>query len=450
MTARVLIIDDEDMFREDLALLLGDQGYECRTAANGRLGVEEATAFNPDVILCDIMMPEMGGVEALDHLVQRCPEACVLMITAHGTLETAVDTFRKGVSDYILKPLVLEDVLQKIERYMEHRRLAREVQVLRRALQREEGASPMVGQSAPIQRVFELIDKVAQTDSTVLIAGESGTGKELVAHAIHDQSASSEQAFVAVNCAALPEALMESELFGHVKGAFTGAQTDRPGLFEMADRGTLFMDEIAEMPLSLQAKLLRVIEQKEVRRLGGTRTVQVQPRIVAASSRDLKGEVEEGRFRQDLFYRLRVLEIPLPSLRERREDIPLLVEHFVHKYNDRLKKRFLGVDADSMRILMAYAWPGNVRELENTIERAMILANGEFLSVMDLHPDIAGSVQFPELQNNLRQAMRAYESELLRQVLRECSGNREEAARRLGINPSTLYRKMADLSIQED
>ncbi|MFT7692272.1 MAG: DNA-binding NtrC family response regulator [Candidatus Latescibacterota bacterium] len=448
MSPRVLIIDDEDLFREDLALLLADNSYECQTAVDGQQGIEKAAEFGPDIILCDIKMPVLGGIDALDHLVHLCPQACILMITANGTLDTAVEAFRKGASDYILKPLVLDDVLNKIAHYLEHRRLSIEVQILRREVQRADATFPIVGQSDSMRHVFELIDKMAQTDSTVLIGGESGTGKELVARAIHDRGPSNEQAFVAVNCAALPETLMESELFGHVKGAFTGAHEHRQGLFEMADGGTLFLDEITEMPPSLQAKLLRVIEQKEVRRLGDTRTIQVQPRIVAASNRDLKSEVASGQFRTDLFYRLRVLEITLPPLRERREDIPLLVDNFIRKYNAHLNKHCLGADADAMRILMIYSWPGNVRELENTIERAMILTSNEFLGVMDLHPDIAGAVQFPELQDDLRQAMRAYESEHIRHVLSECDGNREETARRLGVNPSTLYRKMNELAIQ--
>lgn len=449
METRILIIDDEEMFREDLALLLEDQGYVCRTAADGSAGIEAAKEFAPEVILCDIVMPGMGGVEALEELVRICPGSCVLMVTAHGTLETAVEAFRKGAFDYILKPLVLEDVFQKIARYVEYRRLAAEVQALRRELQREDRASGMVGKSSAIGRVFELIERVAQTASTVLVTGESGTGKELVARAIHEGSRARDRAFVAVNCAALPEALLESELFGHLKGAFTGAEEDRPGLFEIADRGTLFLDEIAEMPVGLQAKLLRAIEQKEVRRLGSGRMLRVNARILASTNRDLKAEVAEGRFREDLFYRLRVVEISLPPLRERREDIPLLVEHFIQKYNARLKKRFLGADAGAMRVLMAYGWPGNVRELENAVERAMILAEGDFLGVADLPPDIAGSVEFPELRDNLRDAVKAYEREHIRQVLNACGGNREAAARRLGINPSTLYRKMAELSVQE-
>jgi len=449
MASRVLIIDDEEMFREDLALLLTDRGYTCETAADGEQGVRVAAEFEPEVILCDIVMPRMGGVEAVGELVRICPEACVLMITAHGTMETAVEAFRKGATDYILKPIVLEDVLSKIERYLEHRHLRREVRALRRELQREEQTKSLIGKSAVMEALYRLIDKVAQTDSTVLITGESGTGKELVARAVHEGGESRERAFVAVNCASLPESLIESELFEHVKGAFTGANEDRVGLFEVAEGGTLFLDEITEMEVGVQAKLLRVIEQKEVRRLGGSRTVHVQTRVMASSNRDLKKAVQEGSFRVDLYFRLRVIEIDIPPLRERREDIPSLAEHFVQKYNAQLKKRFLGVDAEAMRILMLYSWPGNVRELENAIERAMILADGEFVSVVDLPPDVTSAVQFPKLQDDLRDAVRAYEREHIRQVLSSCGGNREETARRLGINPSTLYRKMTDLAVDE-
>lgn len=449
MSAKVLIIDDEDLFREDLAELFAGQGYECRTAADGNHGVAVAEEFGPDVVLCDVVMPGRSGIEVLEEIVRVCPESCVIMLTAYGTLETAVEAFREGASDYILKPFVLEDVLQKIVRYLQHRALLVEVRRLRRELSYQIGPIPLMGESELMRQVFAWIEKVSQTDSTVLLTGESGTGKELVARAIHEASTLREGPFVAVNCAALSPSLLENELFGHVKGAFTGADRDRPGLFEAAAGGTLFLDEISEMPLDLQAKLLRAIEQKEVVRVGSTRPICVKVRIIASSNRDLKRQVQGGKFRADLFFRIYVVEIHLPPLRERRKDIPLLVEHFIKKYNERLKKNFLGVDNEVMRILLAYPWPGNVRELENVIERAMILATGDFLGVGDLPPDITGSVQFPDLSDNLREAVKAYEREHIRQVLLSAGGNREEAARRLGVNPSTLYRKMAELSIQD-
>ena len=449
MDTRILIIDDEAMFREDLATLLTEEGYTCQTASDAEMGLEAARTYQPDVVLCDIVMPGLTGVEALASLVEICPSACIMMITAHGTLDTAVEAFRKGAYDYVLKPLVLEDVFRKIERFVEHRRLVDELRVLRRSIQPtgpEE--SGMVGDSPAFRRMIELVDRAADTDATVLIRGESGTGKELVARALHERSSRSNHTFVALNCAALPEHLMESELFGHKKGAFTGADSDREGLLEVANKGTLLLDEVTEMPLVLQAKLLRVVEQKEIRRLGDNRVTKVDTRFVASTNRDLKRAVEDGVFREDLLYRLRVMEIELPPLRERREDIPGLVTHFVKRLNREMKKQVLGGDAEVMRILMAYGWPGNIRELENAVERAMILTQDEYIGVRDLPPDLAGDVTAPEMSDNLRDAVRAYERAHIVQILAGCDGNREAAARKLGINPSTLYRKMADLQIE--
>lgn len=450
MGARVLIIDDEDLFREDLATLLVEEGYECRTSPDGQGSLRLVQEFGPDVVLCDIIMPGMGGVEVLEEIIRLRPETGVIMITAYGTLETAVEAFRKGACDYIMKPLIPEDVFRKIERYLEQKRLLREVCCLRRQIQQEAESYNLVGKSEPMQRILDLIGRVARTDSTVLVMGESGTGKEMVTRAIHRASHRCEGPFVVVNCASLPEHLMESELFGHVKGAFTGAYKDKPGFFELADRGTLFLDEVSEMPVHLQAKLLRAIEQKVVVRVGGTRSLRVDIRIVASTNRDLKSEVKRGRFREDLFFRLWVVEIALPPLREHRGDIPLLVEHFVKRYNALLKKNFLGIDPQALRVLLSYHWPGNVRELQNAIEKAMILAQGDSLGIEDFPRDIVGSAGFSDTSDNLRKAVNAYEQEHIRQALRTAGGNREETARRLGINPATLYRKLAAYGLTEE
>jgi two-component system response regulator PilR (NtrC family) len=392
-------------------------------------------------------MPGMSGIEALEQMVNICPESCFIMITAYGTIETAVEAFRKGASDYIMKPLIIEDVVNKIERYLEHRNMVAEVRRLRRLVHREEALERLLGDSKPMKQLHGLIESVSQTDSTVLLTGESGTGKELVARAIHERFATPGRPFMAVNCAAISEHLFESELFGHIKGAFTGADTDREGFFTAADGGTLFLDEVSEIPPALQAKLLRVIETKEVVAVGSTRGIPINARIISSTNQDLVELTEKGKFRQDLLYRLRVIEIRLPTLRERLEDIPLLAEHFVGVYNKRLKRNFLGLNNEAIRCLMAYPWPGNVRELENVIERAMILGRGEFINVEDLPIEVTGSDYSSGVSRNLKEAVKAFERGHISRVLKETGGNKEEAARRMGINPATLYRKLADLSI---
>lgn len=450
MGARVLIIDDEDLFREDLATLLRRNGHECKTAPNGDAGIDLASEFAPDVVLCDLVMPGKGGVETLNEIVRISPESSVIMITAYGTLESAVEAFRAGAVDYIMKPLLIEDVLQKIDRLTKYKRLAQEVKFLRRELSQNIESLAMVGQSKAMKDVLELITKVAATRSTVLVTGESGTGKELVARAIHDLSDPKEFSFVAISCAGIPENLLESELFGHVEGAFTGAIADKMGFFELASEGTLLLDEIGDMPLALQTKLLRVLEQREFFRVGQTKRIPLRARIIAATNKDLRRLAEEGNFREDLFFRIAVLEIHLPALRERREDIPLLVEHFINKFNGELKRKCVSVDNDAVRRLLSYSWPGNVRELRNVIERAMILSHEECITEADLPPEIADTFQSSECSDDLRSATRAYEKEYIRRTLAAAGGNKEEAARRLRVNPSTLYRKMSELGISSD
>ncbi len=450
MTAKVLIIDDEGLFREDFARLLRRRGCECRTAGDGAEGVALAEEFGPDVIFCDIVMPDKGGIEVLDAITRICPESCVIMLTAHGTLETAVAALEKGASDYIMKPPLMKEILQKIERFMEYKGLLQEVRFLRRELSQDLEHMQIVGQSDAMKAVFELIEKVAPTGSTVLITGESGTGKELVARAIHEMSGASEHPFIDINCAGIPEHLLESELFGHVRGAFTGAIKDRMGFFELAGEGTIFLDEMAEMPITLQSKFLRVLEQREFFPIGGTHRIQLKARVIASTNKDLREFVKLEKFREDLFFRVAVFEIHLPLLRERRSDIPLLVECFVRKFNKELKQRCLGVNNEAMRQLLSYPWPGNVRELKNVIERSMILDQGDYISVDDLPPEIAGAPQLLQYSSDLRDAMHTYEKKYIQMVLLDSGGNKEKTARRLGINPSTLYRKMAELSINGD
>lgn len=456
MSEKVLIIDDEELFREDLAELLRLRHYECLTASSAEEGLEILSVFDPDVILCDIVMPGKSGLELLDNIASLLPEASVIMITAFGTLQTAVEAFRKGAADYIMKPLVVEDVLQKIERLSNHKRLSQELKFIRRELSQDVTNLPVVGRSEAMKRMLNLVDKVAPTKSTVLLTGESGTGKELVARAIHSMSAKSDGTpkgigsaapFVPINCAGVPSDLFESELFGHVRGAFTGALRDRVGHFELARDGTILLDEVAEMPLALQSKLLRVLEEKEFVRVGGSHPIPLSARIIAATNKDLRALVEKGEFREDLFFRLAVFEIPLPALRDRRTDIPLLTEYFIHKFNQEMKRQTHGLEGEAMANLLAHSWPGNVRELRNVIERAMILNRGEYLTVADLPSEFRETALPESSSDDLRDAMRAYEVAHILRVLGAAGWNKEETARRLRVNPSTLYRKMTDLGI---
>lgn len=443
MGGRVLVIDDEDVFREDLARLLRDEGYSCRTASEADEGVAVAEAFQPEVVLCDVVLPGTSGLDIIERIFEASPGSCVFMITAFGTLETALDAFRRGVSDYLLKPLAFPDVFHKVAHALEHRRLRSEVRLLGHEVTRLGGDRALLGESRPMRRLRDIIDRVAPTDSTVLLTGESGVGKEVVARGIHQGGANPGGPFVAVNCAALPEPLLERELFGHRKGAFTGAHRDQEGFFIAAADGTILLDEIGEMPAGLQPKLLRAIEAREVTPVGASRPFPVRARIICATNRDLAAMVADGRFREDLYFRIRVIEICVPSLRERREDLPIFIGHILEQLNRRLGKRVRGLDREAMRVLMAARWPGNVRELENVLERAVILADTDTIGLADLPPDLAGEVRAGGATDDLREAVQAYEREHVRQVLEACGGNREEAARRLGVNPSTLYRKLA-------
>ncbi|MFQ5528269.1 MAG: sigma 54-interacting transcriptional regulator, partial [Thermoanaerobaculia bacterium] len=395
-------------------------------------------------------MPGVGGLELVDRLCAMSPDSAVIVVTAFGSLDTAVEAFRKGAVDYLLKPVVPDDLFGKLRRIQRMRKLENELRFLRRQVSTADAGAEIIGSSPAMQKVKTLIGKVASAPSPVLILGETGTGKELVARSIHRIRHGEDAPLVAINCAALPRELIESELFGHVKGAFTGATADKPGLFEVASGGTLFLDEISEMPLDLQPKLLRAIEERAISRIGATKVVETPVRILAATNRDLKSEVDKGTFRQDLYFRIRVVEIRLPPLEERRDDIPLLVEHLVAKLRVRLQRKVRGVDADAMRLLMAADWPGNVRELENTLERAMLLAEGDILTVEDLPSEMSAAPAFAPQSDDLRAGVRAYEAHHIMRVLAETGGRREEAARRMGIDPSTLYRRLKDLDIATD
>jgi DNA-binding NtrC family response regulator len=447
MNGRLLLIDDEDVFREDIAALLRHEGYECHAASCGDEGVRIAEAAAPDVILCDMVMPGIAGAELVRRLAAVCPETPIVVITAHATVDATIDAFRAGAADYLLKPLLLDDLIIKIERSLEQRKLHAELRFLRRQVSQTGAGTTLVGTSRSVEAVRELIARVGPSNSSVLVTGESGTGKELVARALHDAGSSDRAPFIAVNCAALPHDLVESELFGHVRGAFTGAMRDKRGFFELANNGTLFLDEICELPTDLQPKLLRAIETQEIFPVGGTRQIRTNVRIVAATNRVLKTEIAEKRFRDDLYFRIAVVEIALPPLRERREDIPLLVGFLVARLNERLKRRVVSITNPALRVLMSAPWRGNVRELENVLERAMLLADGDVIGVEHFSSELAGLVEARDTSDDLRAAVRAYEREHIRHVLTTTGGNREEASRRLGIDASTLYRRMRELAI---
>jgi DNA-binding NtrC family response regulator len=396
-------------------------------------------------------MPGVDGLALLQKVRELYPQTMVVLMTAYASVETVVEALRLGAQDYLLKPLLFDDLLHKVRRLLEHKRQMWEVQLLRREVSRHFDFDHMVGRSQAMKEILELIKKVAPTNATVLITGESGVGKEVVARLIHSHSSQKDHVFLPVNCSAIPEALLESQLFGHTKGAFTGAVGAQEGLFQRARGGTIFLDEIGEMPLTLQPKLLRAIEEKEVLPVGATTPGKIDIRILAATNRDLKKEIEAGRFREDLYYRLNVIELHIPPLRDRREDIPPLVEHLIHRHNQELKKAYKGTDNATMKLMMSLPWKGNVRELDNVLERAMILGDGEWISPADLPRwKIPEGTPVTPLSDNLKEAVQAYEKSHIETVLKKTNGDKKSAAELLGLSLSSLYRKLDELTIQRD
>lgn len=444
----VLVVDDERELLMSLEKVLAKEGYRVLTAERPRQALEILRSEPVDVVLSDLRMPEMSGTELLRECKKIAPEAEVIMLTAYGTVESAVEAMKEGAYDFITKPFKRVTVVKAIEKALEKQALSRENLYLRQQLESVRPKEQIIGKSPAIMRVLDLVRRVAPTNTTVLITGESGTGKELVARMIHQYSPRKNAPFVAINCGAIPENLIESELFGHVKGAFTGATRDKDGLFKVANGGTLFLDEVCTIPLNLQVRLLRAIEEKEFLPVGGTRPVRVDVRILAASNRDLEKEVEEGRFREDLFYRLNVVNIEIPPLRERKEDIPLLVEHFVERHNRTLGKRVKGVDPETMSVLVNYEWKGNVRELENVIERAMILCDEDVIRVHHLPPNLAQFAGQAVRSDRLKDAVREFERQHIYRVLERVGFDKLYAAKILGLSQSSLYRKLAELDIR--
>jgi len=448
-TATILVVEDQDSARESLVELLRGEGYEVHEAADGTEGIAKINQLDLDVVLTDLMMPGADGLAVLKHIREFSPQTLVILMTAHASVETAIEAIHAGAQDYLLKPLVFEDVLRKIQNLLSHRKLAWENQILRRQVEGHFAPDRPLGRSPAMQDIVKMIMKVAPTPTTVLISGESGVGKEVVARTIHNNSLGKDNVFLPVNCSAIPENLLESQLFGHMKGSFTGAVNSQEGLFQRARGGTIFLDEIGEMPLSLQPKLLRVLEEKTVLPVGSTTPIKVNVRILAASNRDLKAEVEAARFREDLYYRLCVFEIDIPPLRKRLEDLPALVEHLINRHNLEMKTNYKGVDSATMRILMSLPWKGNIRELDNVLERAMILGNGEWISPADLpgHGVSANDGDY-HAEDNLTKAVELYEKSHIERTLGKAGGDKIRAAELLGLSLSTLYRKIEKLAVE--
>jgi len=444
----ILVVDDEKDICRALNIILSKEGYAVTEAYNGEQAVDLLKKLTFDIIMTDIKMDKMDGFEVLKQAQSLAPGSSVVMMTAFASVGSAVEAMRKGAADYITKPFINDDIRLTIKRIVESRELQMENQILRQELsQRCISFKNIIGTSDAIQKVFSVMEKVIPSKANILITGESGTGKGLVAQAIHESGSRMDKPFISINCGAIPENLLESELFGHKKGSFTSAIEDKKGLITMANSGTLFLDEVGELPSSLQVKLLNVIQNKELTPVGDTRVIAVDIRIIAATNADLMQRVKDGRFREDLFYRLNVIEIRIPSLRERKDDIPLLIKHYLQVFNDEAGKKIKDIDYEAMQAMLAYDWPGNIRELRNTLERAVVLAEGDVVTLHDL-PDKFRSLDLEGIAtSSLRQALDDYEREYIRRSLAENKGNKEATATRLGIDLATLYRKLKKLRI---
>ncbi|MCY1078584.1 sigma-54-dependent transcriptional regulator [Archangium lansingense] len=458
--AKILVIDDEANLRKVLAAILRRDGFDVTVAVDGEQGLAEFNKNGADIVVTDLVMPKAGGMEVLRSVNAANPDVPVIIITAHGTVDSAVEAIKAGAFDYITKPFDQAELSAVIAK------AAKAHDVAQRSVRADAKArAAIIGESPQLQEVFKIIDKVADTPSTVLINGESGTGKELIASALHGASSRRDKPFIKINCAAIPHNLLESELFGYERGAFTGAVTSKPGRFELADGGTLFLDEIGEIPVEMQVKLLRALQEGEFERVGGIKTTRVDVRLIAATNRDLQAEIETGRFRKDLYYRLAVVPIVLPPLRERRADIPTLAGHFVEKYNRKLNKKIEGISDDAMALLQAYSWPGNIRELENLIERVLLFADGPFITAKDLPEPVrqgpataapalsAAHLEASTGEGGLKDIVRMkaaeLEKDLITKALEETGGNVTRAARLLQISRKSLQTKMKEFGLRD-
>jgi two-component system, NtrC family, response regulator PilR len=455
-TGDILIVDDERSMREFLGIYLRREGYRIEAAAGGKEALAALKARTFDLVITDLRMPDADGLTILAEAKRVHPDTEVVVVTAFSTTETAIAAMKAGAHDYLTKPFKIDEVGLIVARAMEKRRLARENVALRDEIKGRYKLERLLGKSPPMQRVFDVLRKVAATRTSVLLIGESGTGKELAARALHELSPRTGHSFVAVNCGAIPESLLESELFGHLKGAFTGATADKQGLFDAAHNGTLLLDEVAELPVSMQVKLLRVLQERKVKPVGGISERELDVRIVAATNRDLETEVEKGTFRQDLYYRLNVIQVRLPPLRERREDLPLLVDHFIRKFSAEHGRNVVGAAPEAMSALTAYHFPGNVRELENMIERAVTLSTTDWLA-LDAFPNLVGLQATPASANvvaniadegmDLEKHLEEYERTILIRALEKTGGNRTEAARLLRVSFRSMRYRLSKLGI---
>ena len=453
MSNCILVVDDDDAHRGMLRTMLRSWGYAVEEAADGDEAVSLVREKSFDAVLTDVRMARMDGIHALRNILEYNPALPVVLMTAYSSVETAVEALRLGAYDYLVKPLDFEALRHTLEKAIEHSRLSVENRELRRQLGDAAARPGILGRSAPIRAMQEIIATVAPTEATVLISGESGTGKELVARALHSASARAEKPLVTVNCAALAENLLESELFGHEKGSFTGADRRREGRFAQANGGTLFLDEIGEMPLSLQAKLLRALQQGEVQRVGADAAITVDVRVLAATNRDLREEVAQKRFREDLYFRLNVICIEVPPLRDRADDIPVLAAHFLERFASRNRKNVRGFSPQALASMLRYAWPGNVRELENAVERAVILCNGDLITERELPAVVTGPTPAGERQPEMDASLAGLsldtvERRAIEETLRQTGDNKSEAARQLGITRATLHNKLRKYGLE--
>jgi DNA-binding NtrC family response regulator len=449
MKTTILVVDDERAIRDLLSEALREAGYEVLSAGGGEEASRILQEENVQIAICDIRMPGMDGIELLGHIRDVSPETVVILVTAFASVETAVHALRNGAFDYILKPLIFDDIIAKISRINEYQKVKRENQNLRQEVETRYDFQNMVAKSRSMDTVFGMIRKVAATTTNILITGESGTGKEMIARAIHFNSPVREGKFLPVNCGAIPTTLWESEMLGYTRGAFTDAGKNKEGYLQAAEGGTLFLDEITEMPREAQVKLLRVIENQEFTPLGSVKACRMSARIIAASNQDIRRKVGEGGFREDLYYRLNVVHIHVPPLRERKEDIPVLVRHLVGRYNRELGKKILGVDNATMKLLLGHDWRGNVRELKNAVERSMIFCDREMIGMEDLPAELHGSNRNPDPigREDLKQSVKEFERVSILSVLEQVGYDKRQAASLLGLSKSSLYRKMEELGI---
>ena len=441
MNTNILIADDEEQIREPLSFILNKEGYNCKTVNDGSNAIKALQEDNYDILITDIKMPGMNGVEVLEKSREISPETIVILITAYGSVETAIQALRKGAADYFLKPLDFDEVLVRLKNLIRNKELFRFNKILRKQINTNYNFENIIGKSSVMKKIFEMVKQVSEVNTNILITGATGTGKELIARAIHNNGNRKDKPFIPVNCGAIPDNLYESEFFGYKKGAFTGADTNYEGLFKSADSGTIFLDEIAELPKHMQVKLNRVLQEREIKPIGSSFTIKIDVRILAATNKNLEEEVKSGSFREDLFYRINVVELKLPSLAERKDDVPLLVDHFINKYNRELNKSIMGIDNEVIKLFMSYDWKGNLRELENMIERAVLLCQEDIITPKYLPSHIFENKN--ELYtDNLSEAIETFEQNHINEILKRTEGNKTEAAKLLGVDPSTLYRKM--------